>query len=620
MVDKPRTVQYAHSIMRAAMIAGVAILVLSFAGPAARALEAVSLTADIAPGGMAAGEPAQFSVVVNILDGMHINSSRPSQSYLVATALDLQMPRGVRLVRIIYPPSILKSFSFSETQMDVYEGRVEIRVEVEVEPGAPVGDQRIRAALLYQACDDRACMAPSTAKLDIPVRILPLVAEADTGASPVPGGAAEEEPITTKLSAGNTPTVAYEYETAPVLAPATPRFNAVASIIERHGVFLSLFFVFWTGVLLNLTPCVYPMIPVTIAYFGSRARTGQSPRRAVTAYFLGIVLTYSLLGTIAGLTGSLFGAALQHPAMLTFLAIVMLYMAAGMFDWVPFMVPSAWLQSAGGRVPMGAFGMGATMGLVASPCVGPFLAGLLAYVGSRQSALIGFSLFFVLSCGMALPYVILGFFSDRIRSLPKAGEWMVVVKTVFGFVLLGMAVYFSAPLVSEHVERTLYGFVFAASGITAIYAGSVRGRAATLAGLVVGIGLLTTAFFVAGSSAPVSEDDDFWLPYDAVSFNSSLASGRPVLLDFHAKWCAPCRQMDRTTWVDARVRAALENAVRLKMDLTLYDSAESVEIRRQFAITGVPTVLYFDVNGREILRYEGFVSADEILGDLAGVR
>lgn len=539
----------------------------------------VGLTVYGLPGPVAPGEAAVITVTADLAKGWHINSNRPTLDYLIPTVLTVSVPPGMEVMDVQYPAPVRKTFSFAEAPLDVYEGQIILKATAKI-GGVTSGEYRVLCLLRYQACDDEKCLPPASVEVSFPMEVAGGQADRGTGGQRDKG--------------------------------------MVQRLFEERGVLLALILIFWGGLALNLTPCVYPMIPITVAYFGGRG-SAKRPTADAVAYFAGIIVTFSLLGTAAGLTGGLFGAALQNPWVLIGLSLLMLYLSAGMFGWVPFSLPASWAPRAGG--PLGAFGMGATMGVVAAPCIGPFVVALLAYVGSRQSPALGFLLFSVMAAGLGLPYLLLGLFSGQIPSLPKLGEWMDLVKWVFGFLLLGMAVHFAAPLLTDAIESKLYGVIFLAAAVTAtcISAKRARGPARILA-VAAAIGLVWVGmkfFMMPSRDAGV---DEFWMPYDAVSFESASSSGRPAILDFSAEWCLPCKKMDRTTYADPRVRSALDHAVRLKVDLTQYESPDALEARRKFNVTGVPTLLYFDVSGRERLRLVGEVSADELLHELEKIR
>ena len=217
---------------------------------------------------------------------------------------------------------------------------------------------------------------------------------------------------------------------------------------------------FLEGLALNLTPCVYPLIPITVSYFANQS-TGKISRSFVLAlfYVLGMALTYSILGVVAAITGSLLGSALQNPLVLIFIALVFFALSFSMFGLYEIRVPQS-LASVGGKSRQGIFGalfMGLTVGIIAAPCIGPFVVSLLIFVGEQGNPFLGFWLFFTLALGLGVPFLILGTFSSMISSMPQSGVWMVWVRKLFGVILIGMAVYFLETLIPVRI----YQFVLA---------------------------------------------------------------------------------------------------------------------------------------------------------------
>jgi thiol:disulfide interchange protein DsbD len=209
--------------------------------------------------------------------------------------------------------------------------------------------------------------------------------------------------------------------------------------------------------LLNLTPCVYPVIPLTVSFFGGQA-SGR-PGRAfglAALYVLGMATTYAGLGVAAALSGRLFGSALQSPWVLAGISAVLVLLALSMFGLFEIRMPTSWMQKAGARAgAAGAYGMGLLVGVVAAPCIGPVVLALLAFVAARQDAGFGLLVFFVLSLGLGLPYLFLGAFSGSLAKLPRAGEWMEGIKKIFGWVLLAMAAWFLRTVVPPPAGKWL---------------------------------------------------------------------------------------------------------------------------------------------------------------------
>jgi len=214
---------------------------------------------------------------------------------------------------------------------------------------------------------------------------------------------------------------------------------------------LALPLVFLGGVLTSLTPCLYPMIPITASIVGGQATgiTGSGRGRTIAltvSYVLGLALTYAALGLFAGLTGTLFGTVSSNPWLYFAMANLLILFALAMLDVFPVPVPQPILQRAatvggGGRIA-GTFGMGAASGLVAAPCSAPVMAAVLTWVGVTKSAALGFLYLFVFSLGMSALLVVVGLFAGVVSALPKAGPWMVWVKRIFAIVMIGVAEYY----------------------------------------------------------------------------------------------------------------------------------------------------------------------------------
>lgn len=255
---------------------------------------------------------------------------------------------------------------------------------------------------------------------------------------------------------------------APADQPAQPLAVEAPGPLSGLALLGTLVGVFFGGLALNLTPCVYPLIPITVSFFGGRS--GQSRGRLIVQGFLyigGLALTNSILGVAAALTGGLMGGLLQNPLVLGGLAMVLIVFALSMFGFWELQMPAP-LNRAASRSFGGYFGslfMGLTIGVVAAPCIGPFILGLLAWVAAMGSPLMGFLIFFFLSLGLGTPLFFLAIFSGRLQSLPRSGEWMLWVRKLLGWVLVGMAAYFLRPLVGEMIGLFMMVAVLLAAAV-----------------------------------------------------------------------------------------------------------------------------------------------------------
>lgn len=551
----------------------MAAALLIVASPARADNPVVELSGRIEP----AADGARVVAVVSVAKGYHVNAHRPDEEFLIPTVLTLASP-GMEFDEPTYPTPVAQHFAFAgEKPLLVYDGRFEIAAVGRPAPTAPV-ELRLR----YQACDDERCLPPATVHATLH-----------------PGGAAA-------AVAPDTPTPSQQLARDPN-ASVLSRWLAGASLPAALLVTLFL------GLTLNLTPCVYPLVSVTIGYFGSQSSVGAARALPLAcAYVLGITLSFAVLGVTAAMFGGLFGAPLQHPAVLIAIAAVMIALAGASFGFYEVRAPSALVNKLGGSSTGlgGALLMGLTMGVVAAPCIGPVVLGLLVYVGAQRDALLGFLLFFTLGLGMGLPYVLLASAAGAIRTLPRSGEWLAWVNRLFGTLLLGMALYFVSPLLGESVLRVVVPLYLAAAGL---YLGFLERSARSLRWFALGrrafgVAVLLFAVWVALPSAQAREGIR-WQPLAPDALERARASRRPAIVEFAADWCLPCIEMKRSTFVDPEVTRQAERFATFVADVT-ESSPRNDALLAQFAVVGVPTIIFYGETGDEVTRLVGFVDAE----------
>ena len=381
--------------------------------------------------------------------------------------------------------------------------------------------------------------------------------------------------------------------------------GAPGSALFQSGLLLTLVGVFFGGLALNLTPCVYPLIPITVSYFGGRG-TDKAGLLAVHSLFflLGLAVTNSTLGVVAALTGGLLGSVLQHPAVLIAIATILVGLALSFFGlWelrLPGFLTQAASRSYGGYG--GSLFMGLTLGVVAAPCIGPFLIGLLTYVASTGNPYLGFMLFFTLSLGLGIPLATLAFFSGKLDRLPRSGEWMIWVRKLLGWVLVAMAAYFIKPLFSSHLAGIiLLSAVILAAGVHLGFIDRTTGtfRVFGLMKKGVGIGAFALAAYMV-TPLLTTGPGVAWQPYSEQVLENAAMMGKPVIIDFYADWCAPCLELEQITFHDSEVvKQAEANFVMIKIDLTRKGDPINEHLLRLYDVRGVPTVVFLDRNGRE---------------------
>lgn len=415
----------------------------------------------------------------------------------------------------------------------------------------------------------------------------------------------------------------------------------VREIFEKESLIFVLVFLFIAGFLTSLTPCIFPMIPITLSVLGRQAHARTKFQNALVSavYVLGIALTYSLLGVFAASTGALFGSMMSSPWVLGFVCVVFLAMALSMFGLYD-LQPPQWLQNRLGRAHAdgygGAFLMGVIAGLVASPCVGPVLVGVLTWIAQTKNLALGFGALFVFALGMGQLFLFLGLFSGATKMLPKSGAWMDGVKHFFGLLMLGGFYYYLDLLVPTR-------WFEACVGLGLILLGSLKGafepndklntpwkkvrKGLCQALVLIGASLIVVSLFdikTATNTRYISETapaHDQWTTYSKDALEGAAREGKPVILDFYADWCAACKELEQITFADPRFKAATAGFVLLRFDAT-NGSPELEELKKTYKIVGLPTVVFHDDNGNwlESLTLTEFEGATSFLKRLKATR
>jgi thiol:disulfide interchange protein DsbD len=558
----------------------------------AEAVFRVELVPDQRPA--VAGSALQLAVVVTVDADWHINSDDPGDEFSMPTTVSWLLPEGWPEPLTVFPEGRRLSFDFADGPIEVWENQVVIIGRLTV-PESATGTVRPRVEVTAQACNDIQCLPPVAVKAGVDLEVAP------------PGSASSR--VDEAL---------FEL----VAEPGGRASETVDETAELAGLSLPvlLLTVFLGGLALNLTPCVFPLIPITIGFFAqqTKGRTGTAFGLAL-AYFIGIAVTYSVLGVLAALGGAIFGGALQNPIVVGVIVLVLLALAASMFGLWEIRPPAWAMRASGGRGGLvGALIMGLLMGIVAAPCIGPFVIGLLTFVGQKGDPFFGFVVFFALAAGLGLPYLLLGTFTGLVNRLPASGAWMIGVRRVFGVILIAMAAYFAAPLLPGDLGSWLIGLTLAIGALYLLVVDRTGHEQPTIdrvmrlvsAGLlVVGLSMLPLAGGHAGAAA--SGERLEWSAYDDAAFREATASGGSVIIDFYADWCVPCRELDEKTFTDSRVAAKLDGFTRIKVDQT-HASDEAVALAKQFEVRGVPTVIVYR-DGSEAFRITGFEGPEEFL-------
>ena len=440
-------------------------------------------------------------------------------------------------------------------------------------------------------------------------------------------------------------------------ATATPasgdETGRIARFLHESGFWLIIATFFGFGLLLSLTPCVLPMVPILSGMIvgAGRKEGGVSPSRGFLlslAYVLGMAVSYAAAGAAAGLTGTLLSTAMQNPWVVGSFALIFVVLALAMFGFYSVQMPAC-LQSrlsgmakpGGGSLP-GLALMGALSALIVGPCVAAPLAGALLYIGQSGNAVLGGCALFSMALGMGMPLLAVGLSAGSL--LPRVGPWMGAINQAFGFILLGTALWLLSPFLSVRLEMALWGLlllgppVLMGSWRPLPKKGSSFGqRVRKLAGvpmMIASLLLLANAIsggkelddLVARFTTRPQKVLDLHLPFVTVRTLAEVeaqvkAAGRPVMLDFYADWCITCKKMERKTFADPAIKAALDGCLLLRADVTA-NSDDDKALLTRFKLYGPPGIIFFDRDGKEneSVRVVGFQDVATFQATLAGIR
>ena len=359
------------------------------------------------------------------------------------------------------------------------------------------------------------------------------------------------------------------------------------------------------GVLTSLTPCVYPLIPITLRVFGASKDEGRGRATALSATFVaGIATTYTALGLFAALSGKAFGGALSSPWVAGAMALFMIALAASMFGAFEIDLPQGLkqrLSSVRGSGFAPAFAMGLASGVIAAPCTGPVLAGVLTFVSTTRSAGLGASMLFTYAIGLGTLFFAMGATGLK---LPRSGQWMETVKAVLGIALVASGVSLVLPFLPRPPMLSLGVLPVAAISAVAAFAavalgaltlsfhGEGRERLQKAAGLAVLVLAVGVRFGWLGAPH-VDQRPIAWLHDEKLALAEAQRTGKPILVDFFAEWCAACKELDVHTFSDPVVQAEVaDKFVPLKIDAT-DETDEVTRLTSKYGVPGLPTVLMF---------------------------
>jgi thiol:disulfide interchange protein DsbD len=545
--------------------------------------------------GAAPGSTIEIALVIDIDHPWHVYAPEGNDDFVIPVEplIDTDS-QPFELGEWRYPEADNIAVAGVKEPAAVYGGRLVLRNTLKIN-AQETGTVLVKGELGFQACDDTQCLIPGYKDFELN---LPVLAAGAAG-----------KPVNSEYFIESS-------SASPAISTEEAEDDEISGLVDEYGLILTFVIIFFGGLALNLTPCVYPLIPITISFFGGKETSKGRTFWMALAYVLGIAVTYSILGVVAALGGGLFGTLLTNPIVLIGIAAILVGLSLSMFGVYEFRLPTG-LMTAASQSKAGIFGsffMGLTLGIVAAPCVGPFVIGLLTYVAAMQSVVLGFFMFFTLAMGLGLPYLFLAMFSSKISSMPRSGTWMIGVRVIFGLILIAMAIYFIMPLLGDLANPIMAAFLVGSGIFLIMFDNSGDGNPGfNKIKQAIAILLIMIGTWLGLPEDKVQTEGITWIkPHNETELLAALDSDKPVFIDVYADWCIPCKEMDKFTFPDPEIIKLSRSFTAIKIDLTKSGGEFESQFQQDFAIKGVPSYIFLK-DGAELtsLRSSGFENAEK---------
>lgn len=577
-----------------------------------------------------AGQSFEAVIRIEIQDGWHINANPAGQNYLIPTELILPEQPYLSLESVLYSEGEITELA-SVGKVPLYHYQSLIGFKGQVSNSAPLGLIEFMSVLRYQACNDQSCLMPT--ELSVPIQLKIVSSEKST------------QSIHTDIFENfNFNPFSKDIREQNENLPPDDQFLSALS----KGHLWAFLFVFIGGILTSLTPCVYPLVPITVSVFGAGKDTSRRKSFLLSiSYVFGMAVMYSILGVIVASTGSVFGTIMANPIAMGLVCTILIILGLSMLGLFDLQLPMSIqnrLNAVGGSGFGGAFIMGTVAGVIAAPCTGPALGAVLSYVATTNNITLGFFLMLTYAIGMGLLFIVIGTFSSILGSLPKSGGWMYVLENIFGVAIIAMSLFYLKNiwpplnlLLRNSVEFLAIGLIFIINGIQI---GKFTKRFKDLRGLsylqkafgvliaVIGFYIVTGGFINGGFQfketlrSHNNEPKVNWIKDESEGFMIAKQKNKPIMIDFYADWCSACKELDHRTFSQPEVVERLNDFVTIKLDFTNPKDPRIKTLKAKYQVSGLPIVAFFDSSGQELegKRISSFIPADKFLTWIGDIR